>query len=116
MLLTEGPDQLLEVITAPRFNRAKTVDRGDIRPGERAVMGDVPHAGPGACNGHRQFGQSSGPIADRNRKPAQTPIGNQPYFDDFAEDARINISSAKEQDHIPPCEVRQPSGKKRSQG
>src|SRR5436190_8212470 len=84
-----------QMLAVARFHGAKDVHRRDIRAGEGAIMHhlfDASTAGSDLCG---QICETTGSIANYGGEARESAIGDEPAFDDAAQDIGIDISAAK---------------------
>src|SRR5947208_16735002 len=78
------------------FHRTKDVYGRDIRAGESTIVHHLFDAGTAGSNLCGQIRQTAGPIANHRGKTRKSSVGDEPAFDDAAQDVGINISAAKQ--------------------
>ena len=79
------------------FDRAKNVYGGDIGTGESAIVHhlfDTGTAGSDLCG---QICETAGPIANHCGESRKSSVGDEPTFDNAAQDVGINISATKQE-------------------
>src|SRR5689334_11851931 len=97
------------------FDRTHRVDRRDVRPTERPVVLDILDAGPAFGHYPRQFGETTGPIADDRGESRQPTIVDQTLFNQPAEHRGVDITATEREHYFFAAELRQQPGHQRGE-
>jgi hypothetical protein len=107
--------EFCQMLMIPGFNRAKDIDRRNIRTGKRAIMDDLFDARAARGDLCRQIGQPTRSIANDGSESAESAIRNQTAFDYATQHVGIDVAAAQQKDYSLACEVFQFPGKTRGE-
>jgi hypothetical protein len=115
-MLFQARAQFGKVLMISCFDGANNVNRGNIGAREGAIVHDLLDAGAGRRDLRREISQAARSIADHSGEPAEPAIRDEAAFHDPAQDIRVDISSAKEENDAFSGEFRKLTGKASRQG
>ena len=95
----------------PRLDGAENVNRGNIRPGEGAIVHDLFDARASGRDFRREISETARTIADDGSEAREAAIGYEAAFDDPAQDVGIDIAAAEKKNDAFAGELWKLSGK-----
>jgi len=94
-----------------RFNGADNVDCRDVGAGESPVVHHLFDARADGSDLRSEIGEAARPVADHRSETRKASVRDEAAFDDPAQDVRIDIAAAKQNDDAFSGELGQLSGK-----
>ena len=87
------------------FHCAKDMHGRDVSAGEGAIVHHLFDAGTAGSDLRGQICQTAGSIANDRGKARKSSVGDEPAFDDAAQDVGIDVSATKQKHDPFACEI-----------